>query len=174
VIRIERIDPNHPLYAQECELRERVLLGPIGYDMDRYRAEFPDYEENSIHFVAVIDLPTGEPGDDRRVVGCVLLRPDDPKPGSGKLAQMAVDQQRQREGIGRRLIAELESCAFLPKENDGLGLGELYCHARMPAVSFYERCGWAISGDTFQEAGIDHQTLVLTAQQPMPAAGFAD
>lgn len=189
VIRIERIDTNHPLYAQECELRDRVLLQPIGLDMDRYRAEFPGSDEKAVHFVAVIDLPTGEPGGEARVVGCVLLRPevsgpddsgpnkpgpDKSKPGSGQLVQMAVDPQRQGEGIGRRLVAELESYAFLPPESGGLGLGELSCHARMPAVSFYERCGWEIVGETFQEVGIDHKKLVLTADRPAVAPGLPD
>ncbi|MEM9063953.1 MAG: GNAT family N-acetyltransferase [Planctomycetota bacterium] len=162
-VRIERIDTAHSLYEQQCDLRDRVLLHPIGYDMARYRDEFPGYEERFEHFIGVVDLPGGEP----RVVGCVSLLPDDPGPDWGKLAQMAVDPQRQGEGIGKQLIAALEARAFGDTHHGGLGLKALFCHARMDAIPFYERVGWLIEGDLFQEAGVDHKRMVIHAPAPV-------
>src|SRR5262245_16450243 len=104
---IRRITMQHPLYAQECALREDVLLRPIGFDMARYRSEFPGIEERLEHFVAVSPQQGRE-----RVIGCAGLLPNDPDKGCGRLTQMAVDRQRQGEGIGRRLVVAAESRAF--------------------------------------------------------------
>ncbi len=151
MVRIERIDRSHPLYEQAVELRERVLLEPIGIDMPTLESMFPGSEEAFEHFVAVVAHPKGE-----RVVGVVCLQPE--REGRGKLMQMAVDPQRQREGIGRKLVVALERRAF-----GELGLRELYCHARHDAVSFYEGIGWTVVGDPFEEAGIEHRRMVFRA-----------
>lgn len=144
--RIQFIGRNHPLYEQEVDLRQRVLLDPIGFDMEKLEAEFPGAEDRFEHFVCVIDHPKG-----KRVIGCVCLLPDYPKKGVGKLMQMAVDPQRQREGIGRELVVEVERRAF-----GELGLKELFCHARDDARGFYAQLGWQVDGPAFNEAGIPH------------------
>ena len=159
-----RITIQDDLYAQECDLRERVLLSDAGYSLQAYCDEQPGREERYEHFVAVLRLPEGE----ERVVGCALLLPDlhdeDGNP-IGKLAQMAVDPQRQGEGIGRRLVIELEKRAFAE-----LGLTELYCHAQVTALGFYESLGWSIDSDLFVEAGIDHYRMRSPGGVPRPVA----
>ena len=154
--RIRRITMDDPLYAQECALREDVLLRPIGYDMARFRQGFPGIEERLEHFVAVVNHHGGE-----RVVGCAALLPDDPSPGSGRLTQMAVDLQRQGEGIGRRLVVAVESRAF-----GELGLRELHCHSLVTAMGFYEALGWEPDSEVFTEAGQPHRRMAL--RQPAP------
>jgi predicted GNAT family N-acyltransferase len=151
MIRIRRITTDDPLYQQECALRESVLLRPLGLSMADFHREFPGIEGRLEHFVAVFDHPSGP-----RVVGCAALLPDHPSTGSGKLMQMAVDLQRQGEGIGRRLVVAIERRAF-----GELGLTELYCHAQLGAVGFYSSLGWAFDGDTFLEAGIQHRRMVF-------------
>ncbi len=146
-----RITRGDPLYAQQRALREEVLLRPLGLDMARFEAEFPGFESRLVHFVAVVDHPTG-----RRVVGCGSVLPDHPSPGAGRLMQMAVDPQRQGEGIGRQLVVAIESHAF-----GDLGLGELTCHAQEHAVPFYEKLGWRAEGAPIVEAGIPHRRMVF-------------
>ncbi len=153
MIRILRIDRNHPLYAQETDLRERGLLVPIGRDFAWYESAYGDAEAQYEHFVAVIDHPTGE-----KVVGSVCLLPHHPGHGIGKLTQMVVDPQRRHESIGRKLVA-----AFERRATGELGITELYCHAQLAAVPFYERLGWEIEGDEFEEAGIGHRKMVFRA-----------
>lgn len=166
MVRIRRITHEDALYPQECALREGVLLRGVGMDMEGYRAFAPGAEERAEHFIAVIDMP-GDPGSSwvgepvKKVIGCALLVPDTPAKGIGKLCQMAVDPQRQGEGLGRRLVAELERRALAPVESGGLGLSELYCHARDTAIGFYASCGWEPEGERFDEVGIEHQKLVL-------------
>lgn len=151
MIRIRRIDRSSPLYPQEVDLRQRVLLDPIGYSMKDLETEFPGCEDRFEHIVATVDHPLGE-----RVVGCVCLLPAYPQEGTAKLMQMAVDPQRQREGVGRRLVAEFERRAL-----GELGHQELFCHSRADARGFYESMGWKATGEPFEEAGIPHIRMVF-------------
>ena len=148
-----RIDNAHPLYEQSVDLRTRVLLEPIGYDKEMLAAEIPGSEEKLESFLAVAEHPTGP-----RVIGVVCLLADYPEKGIGKLMQMAVDPQRQREGIGKRLVIELEKRAF-----GGLGLTSLFCHSRHDAVNFYNSIGWAVEGEMFMEAGVEHYKMTFAA-----------
>lgn len=153
MVRIKRIHTLDPLYQQEVALREQVLLKPLGLDIRKFRELFPGYEDRFEHFVAVFDHPSGE-----RVIGCALLLPEYPEPGTGKLMQMAIDPQRQGEGLGRRLVVEVESRAF-----GELGHRELFCHAQRGAKGFYEKLGWERDGEDFEEAGIPHVKMCLHA-----------
>lgn len=151
-----------PLYPQECALREDVLLHPIGYDIGRFKSEF-GVEDRFEHFVAVLDHPGGP-----RVIGTACLLPEYPSAGIGKLMQMAVDPQRQGEGIGRRLVVEIERRAF-----GELGLHAIFCHARDTAYGFYASLGWEFDSDTFMEAGVAHRRMIFSPEVaendgPMP------
>ena len=150
-ITYQRIDRESPLYEQAVDLRMRVLLEPIGYTMEMLEAEIPGAEAKLEHFVATVDHPKG-----RRVIGIVCLLADYPKEGLGKLMQMAVDPQRQREGIGRALVVELERRAF-----GVLNLESLFCHSRFDAVEFYRSLGWDVVSDMFIEAGVEHYKMVF-------------
>jgi N-acetylglutamate synthase-like GNAT family acetyltransferase len=141
-----------PLYAQECALREDVLLGPIGYDMQRFRAEFTGLEERFEHFVALVNLNGAD-----RVIGCAALIPDEPVKGAGRLTQMAVNLQRQGEGIGRRLVVAAESRGF-----GELGLREMVCHVPITSLGFFQSLGWVIQDEVFQEAGVPHRRAIMT------------
>ncbi len=156
MIRVERISRTDDHYQGAVDLRRRVLLEPIGLDMDGLDELFPGYESRFEHFVALAPNPKGE-----RVVGVVCLLPHEPTPGEGKLMQMAVDPQRQGEGVGRRLVAALEKRAF-----GELGLSRLFCHARDDAASFYQRLGWRIDGEPFLEAGVQHFRMTFSPDDP--------
>lgn len=166
MIRVERITPKNPLYPSSVALRESVLLNPIGFDHARFTAEYPKVDDRAEHFVAVMDHPAGP-----RVVGCLLLLTDEEPSDEGqtqaKVMQMAVDPQRQGEGLGRRLVVAAEARAF-----GELGLSRLYCHAQDRAIGFYEALGWAPEGEPFEEAGIGHRKMVLDAP-PQPTGDAA-
>lgn len=146
------ITTDDPLYGQLCDLRESVLLRPLGKDMPWFRRHYPQVDDRAEFFAAVTEHPSGP-----RVIGCVLLIPDYPETGVGKLMQMAVDPQRQGEGIGRRLVIELESRAF-----GELGLREVFCHAQNTAIGFYDRLGWRTDPEEFEEAGIPHHRMWIS------------
>ena len=143
MLRVQRIEPKGELYEAERELRNRVLLRPIG---------LPDYawekkDEDSLHFVAL---------QNDAVVGCVLLWPNPEAPGAAQLLQMAVDQKQQGQGVGRVMVAELMRAA------QELGLTTVWCHARSSVADFYSRLGFSPRGPVFQEVGLDHQVMFIT------------
>lgn len=159
MISIQRIQNGTDLHRQELDLRQRVLLGPLGLTLADLEAAFPGCEERFEHFVAVLNHPSGP-----QVVACaVLLAPEaDPEDGEarlGKVMQVATDPQMQSQGIGRRLMVAIEARAL-----GELGLGGLYCHARGPAIPFYERLGWSVVGEPFEEVGIEHRRMELRGE----------
>ena len=163
MITIRRISADNPFYEQAIALREQALLRPIGLDFQTWLKQFPGYEDRMEHFVAILDHPTGP-----RVVGCAGLVVEEDAP-RGRVVQMAVDPQRQGEGIGRRLLSAVEARAI-----GDLGLSTLYCHAQSSAVGFYERQGWKAVDEEFEEAGIPHRVMTMAGSGPDPQASGPD
>lgn len=159
MVRIKHITMADPLYEQEVALRTMVLLTPIGFTIDDYHQLAPGREEQCEHFVAVIDHPTGE-----KVVGTATLYIDQ-KTQIGKVQQVCVDKQLQGEGIGRKLMISIEARGF-----GELGLSNLYCHAQLSAMPFYKKLGWSVEGDEFEEAGIKHFHMFISAPKPLESA----
>lgn len=133
-------------YAQELDLRWRVLRRPLGHGPDA--VAFP-FEAESLHLVAL---------DGGRVVGCVLFHPEGAE--TGRLFQMAVEPDRQGSGLGTRLVRALED------EVARRGFREITLHARDTAVGFYARLGYAPSGPPHVEVGIPHQNMRRELQPP--------
>ncbi len=48
----------------------------------------------------------------------------------------------------------------------GEGGGELWCNARVPALGFYQRCGFAVEGDEFEIDGIGPHVVVTRVIDP--------
>ena len=138
-LRFDFIDPRHPLYAGELELRFRVLREPLGHA--REDVKFP-FEDASLHLVAHAN------GD---VLGCVLFHPEDAH--GGRLFQMAVSSSLQGQGLGARLVRALE------EELRRRGFRHVHLHARAPVVPFYERLGYAVYGEPYEEVGIPHRHM---------------
>jgi predicted GNAT family N-acyltransferase len=124
-------------HLQARELRAEVLRKPLGLAADD--PAFSD-NESDVHFVAL---------DGTEVVGIVVLVPDY-KPGVGKLRQMATNKKVRGKGYGIALVQELEN------HSSELGLKKIVLHSRHYAVGFYEKLGYKITSDVFQEVGMDH------------------
>ncbi|MHA7627597.1 GNAT family N-acetyltransferase [Corallococcus sp. M7] len=138
-LRFDFIDPRHPLYEGELELRFRVLREPLGHA--REDVKFP-FENESLHLVAHAGGV---------VQGCVLFNPEDAR--SGRLFQMAVLPSLQGKGLGAKLVRALED------ELRKRGFGHVHLHARAPVVPFYERLGYAVYDEPFVEVGIPHRHM---------------
>ena len=138
-IELRFIERGDPLYDAELELRFRVLREPLGHP--REAVVFP-FEAESLHLVAL---------EGGRVVGCVLFHPESAE--DGRLYQMAVVPALQGTGIGTRLVHALES------ELSRRGFRSVHLHARAHVVPFYERLGYAVWGDPFEEVGVPHRHM---------------
>ncbi len=156
MIRIRSIQISDPLYAQETVLRERVLLNSVGLTIEGYMEMFPGREERCEHFVAVFDHPKGE-----RVIGTATMLGPTEDEEFAKVMQVCVNEQRQGEGIGAKLMIAIEARALGERDYPGL-----YFHAQLVAMPFYEKLGWAEGSEVFMEAGIEHKRMQISAPKP--------
>ncbi|PKH68107.1 GNAT family N-acetyltransferase [Flavobacterium sp. ALD4] len=140
MITIQRIETSNPLYQLETDLRNRILLRPIGIPDHAWEM----HDQKAWHFVAV---------ENDAVMGCVVLNPLNPEKTKTQLMQMAVETNQQGKGIGKLLVKEL---LFFCNAN---GIKEVVSHARDNAVPFYLNLGFEIYGEPFVEVGIPHEHM---------------
>lgn len=100
-------------------------------------------EYSSIHFAAY-DL-----ADD--LLGTLVMKPLED--GQIKMRQVAVYPGHQKKGIGQKMVAASE---VFSKEQ---GYKEIVLSARVPAVPFYEKLGYKVISDMYEEVGIDHYKM---------------
>jgi predicted GNAT family N-acyltransferase len=124
------------LYRQSLRLREAVLRKPLGLTVTE--EELAD-DAMRQHFCAI---------SYGLVVGTVSLRPLDE--ATLQLKQMAVAEDRRREGVGARLLNHAEGWAR------GAGFLLMVLNARMGAEGFYARFGYQAHGEPFDENTIPH------------------
>lgn len=141
-VQIHVFKKDHPYYEQERDLRNRVLLRPIG---------IPDYgwehqDDEAFHILA---LSNG------RVIGCVLMAPLDIEGMRCQLMQMAVENDQQGMGIGKSLIE-----AFI-EHAKATGFRVIEIHARQDVIGFYEQFGFLVVGKPFEEVGVAHRHMHL-------------
>jgi predicted GNAT family N-acyltransferase len=97
--------------------------------------EWDDDDAVSVHALATLN---------REPVGTGRLNP------GGKIGRIAVKAGLRGRGIGALILR------LLLKEAYHRGIREPYLHAQVQVVPFYEKLGFRIEGDVFDEAGISH------------------
>ncbi len=145
MISIQLIETKHSLYPLEQELRNKILLRPIGIPDHAWEM----HDEKSWHFVAV---------EKDAVIGCVVLVPLNATQTKTQLMQMAVETNQQGKGIGKLLVKELLDFS------KSKGIKEVICHARDNAVPFYLNLGFEIYDDPFVEVGIQHYHMRINLE----------
>ncbi|MFN3684387.1 MAG: GNAT family N-acetyltransferase [Fimbriimonadaceae bacterium] len=126
-------------YAAEVDLRYRLLRQPLGLWFSPRELEA---EEGERHFGAF---------EGRRLVACVVARPLGRE--AVQLRQMAVEEDRRGRGFGTRLLE------FAEAELAGSGFAQAVLHARETAVAFYQKAGYSVEGDPFEEVTIPHRLM---------------
>lgn len=142
MIHVKNINIHTPHYREMRELRNQVLLRPLGIPDHSWEM----HDERSWHFVAL---------QDDQVIGCAVLVPSEENKTSAQLIQMAVASDVQGKGIGQLLLTEI--IAFAKRKF----LQEIHCHSRQYAVNFYKKAGFTVYGETFTEVGIPHNYMKL-------------
>jgi predicted GNAT family N-acyltransferase len=136
-------------YSRALCLREEVLRKPLGLSLWN---EDLSREEHQVH--VGLFHPDGE------LVACVVAVPG--FSDEAKVRQMAVAISHQRCGCGQKIMRGME--ANLAER----GIRRLVLHARVSAVGFYQKMGYAVTGKTFLEVGIPH--LKMGKDLPLPGA----
>ena len=126
-------------YHQMVKLRDELLRKPLGLTFSEQELE---KEKDNMLIGAFED-------DD--MLGCCMLVEENS--GVVKLRQMAVLNALQGKGIGRVLMTFAENIA---RDH---GFKRLTMHARKSAVGFYEKHGYKICSDEFEEVTIPHYVM---------------
>ncbi|HEX8575812.1 MAG TPA: GNAT family N-acetyltransferase [Flavobacterium sp.] len=142
MVTIELINKQNPFYQGEIELRNKILLRPIGLPDHAWEMN----DKKSWHFIAL---------ENNNVIGCVVLFPLDEQQSCAQLMQMAVEDDYQGKGIGKLLVLEL--LLFCRSQ----GIKEVVCHSRDTAVPFYLKLGFEIYDNPFIEVGIQHYHMKI-------------
>jgi len=121
---------------QTVVLRDEILRKPLGLVFTSAQLEV---EKDDFHVAGYYE---------DRLAACAVLHSCEDK--KLKMRQVAVYESFQRRGIGQELIKETERVAI---EN---GFNLMFCHARKTAVPFYQKLGYKIVGDEFEEIGLAH------------------
>ena len=142
------IDHGSKEYLQMVQLRMDILRKPLGLT---FQPEELEKEKDEILIAAF---------EDEKMLGCcMLVRTDN---NTVRLRQMAVLNNLQGKGIGRALMQFAENIAR------DLGYKKITMHARATAVGFYERLGYSVRGDMFEEVTIPHYEMeksLVTSQE---------
>ena len=124
------------LHRQSLALREAILRRPLGLALtDEERAD----DAHRQHFCAV---------SGGAVLGSVSLKRLDGE--TVQLRQMAIAEDRRREGIGALLLAHAEGWA----RDQGYRL--IVLNARLGAEGFYAKFGYLAQGEPFDENTVPH------------------
>lgn len=133
---LQIIDHGSKEYQQMVDLRFNMLRKPLGLVFtDEELAKEKD------------DILMGC-FDDGKLEACCMLTPIAPK--TVRLRQMAVLSGLQGKGMGRVLLQFAENIAY------DLGYRKITMHARKTAIGFYEKLGYSVTGEEFEEVTIPH------------------
>ncbi len=135
-IQIRPFDTDEKAYRSSLDLRNRLLRIPLGLNV---------YDEDLTEEKCQIHLGLF---DNNTLVASVILK--NLGNGIAKIRQMVVDEPRQGERLGKKLISSLE---LIAKDR---GFTRIEMAARLEASGFYRKMGYLPEGRIFKEVGIDH------------------
>jgi predicted GNAT family N-acyltransferase len=127
--------------------KDKELLSNIRYQVfvDEQKVpielEIDDDDPLAAHVLCFVD---GQPIG----TGRILL--------DGHIGRLAVLQAHRKQGYGNKMLDHLE---LIAQENE---LTEVFLNAQVTAIPFYEKRGYTVISDVFDDAGIPHQTMRKT------------
>src|SRR3954470_5146502 len=133
------IDHGSREYQQMVHLRNEILRRPLGL---QFTPEELEKEKEEILIGAF---------EEEKMLGCCMLITE--APNSVRLRQMAVLNNLQGKGIGRALMQFAENIAR------DRGFQKITMHARKTAVGFYEKLGYRVFGNEFEEVTLPHVVM---------------
>jgi len=126
---------------------DKELLSHIRYQVfvDEQKVpielEIDDDDPLASHVLCLVD---GQPVG----TGRILL--------DGHIGRFAVLKAHRKQGYGNKILDHLE---LIAQEH---GLTQVFLNAQVSAIPFYEKRGYKIISDVFDDAGIPHQTMRKT------------
>ena len=136
---IKQIDHGTKEYHQMVELRNEILRKPLGLTFEPKELA----REKDDILIAAFEEDT--------LLGCCLLTKVDSQ--CVRLRQMAVQNNLQGKGIGATMMNYAENVAR------DAGYHKIIMHARKNTTSFFEKLGYKVSGNEFEEITIPHYIM---------------
>lgn len=133
---LKLIDHGSKEYQQMLNLRNDILRKPLGLT---FTPEELEKEKDEILIGAF---------EEEKMLGCCMLIRSDKD--TVRLRQMAVLNNLQGKGIGRALMQFAENIAR------DRGYRKIVMHARKSATGFYEKLGYQVAGNEFEEVTLPH------------------
>lgn len=121
-------------------LREEVFVKEQGIDPVLER---DSYDQTAVHILA---------REGSKVIACGRVIFNN---SYGKIGRVAVAKSWRKQGIGRKVCQKIIAVA------EERNCSRLVLEAQVDAVDFYKKLGFEISGDIFQEAGIEHIKMTV-------------
>ena len=130
----------------------------VQYVVTTWRADRPQLQAVRRRvFIDEQSIPESEEWDDEDLVAVHVLATLNRDPvgtgrlgPTGKIGRLAVISELRGHGVGNRLLR------LLLGEAARRGMLEVFLHAQVHAVPFYEKAGFQAQGGVFDEAGIPH------------------
>lgn len=116
-------------------IRQRVFIEEQKVPVE---LEWDEFDDSATHFIATLDNIN---------IACARLKTD------GQIGRMAVLAEYRNRGIGAKLLQYLLRIAAEQH------LEDVYLHAQVSAIPFYEKLGFTASGEIFYEADIPHREM---------------
>lgn len=138
---ISLIQFGSPEFDLNIDLRHDILRKPLNMNFTEQQIT---EEWDSIHIGAY---------ENNNLLGSLILKPVDEH--IVKMRQVAVAQLSQGKGVGAKLVRYSETLSKLK------GFSTIELHARCTAVPFYTKLGYSITGNVFQEVGLDHLKMYI-------------
>ena len=138
-MKFKLISPDGPEYEAERLLRWEVLAKPHG--MPPGAEIFPE-EMQSLHLIAL---------EGKRLVGCICFHPE--SVSNGRIFEMAVSEEYQGRGFGRKLLHALEQMLVQR------GIKGVYLYVREEAEEFYSLMGYHPEGDFTVQMGLKQRMM---------------
>jgi predicted GNAT family N-acyltransferase len=138
--RVQKISSKAEL-EKAFRIRFRVFVHEQGVPGE---IEIDEADHDAVHFLACV----GE-----KAVGTARVVITDE---GGKIGRMAVLKRFRHKGVGKKLLDRAVAAARKS------GAQEIYLHAQVPVIPFYESSGFKAIGRIFDEAGIPHRKMILS------------
>ena len=134
----KRIDSE--IYRDALNIRYKVFVDEQNVPEE---LEIDERESSSLHAVLY---------DAGKAIATVRIYPF--KPNVYKVQRVAVLKDYRSQGIGRRLMQEVEKKVQMQKNQ------QLILDSQNYAIPFYEKLGYGILSSEFMDAGIPHHTMI--------------
>ena len=141
-MKFKLITTNAPEYSAERLLRWEVLAKPHG--MPPGSEAFAE-EMQSMHLIAM---------EGKNLVGCICFHQEGAN--SGRIFEMAVSEEYQGQGFGRKLLHHLEEL-LLEK-----GISDVYLFVRPENQEFYTLMGYALEDEIISQMGLKSRRMKKT------------